>query len=127
MAGNQLFEQQLRHFSPHTYNALTKLVMAMASVSKNTGKKTLFGRDKGQESYSKFLESLKVTLQSMVLDKLIQESSPSDEALSVLSRKLREFQLAHPNWQDAYAFSGFFFSENQADAAAVIERLRSSP
>ena len=59
MAGNQLFERQLRHFSPHTYNALTKLVMAMAAVTKNTGKKTLFGRDKGQESYSKFLEAQK--------------------------------------------------------------------
>ena len=97
MAGNQLFERQLRHFSPHTYNALTKLVMAMAAVTKNTGKKTLFGRDKGQESYSKFLEALKVSLQAMILDRLIQESTSSEEAVSILVGKLKEFELAHPN------------------------------
>ena len=127
MAGNQLFERQLRHFSPHTCNALTKLVMAMAAVTKNTGKKTLFGRDKGQESYSKFLEALKVSLQAMILDRLIQESTSSEEAVSILVGKLKEFELAHPNWQDAYAFSGYFFKENQADAVVVTERLRGTP
>jgi len=127
MAGNQLFKEQLRLFSPHTYNAMTKLVMAMASVTKNIGKKTLFGRDKGQESYSKFQKELKVTLQSMVLDKLIQESSSSDQALIVLKQKLREFELAHPNWQDAYAFSNYFFKETHGEAVALIERLRGAP
>ena len=32
---------------PHTFNALQKLVMAMAAYEKNRGKKTLFGKDKG--------------------------------------------------------------------------------
>ena len=127
MAGNQLFERQLRHFSPHTYNALTKLVMAMAALTKHTGKKTLFGRDKGQESYSKFLEALKVTVQSMILDGLVKESTASDEVVSVLTGKLKEFELAHPNWQDAYTLSAFFFKENCTDAASVIEHLRGPP
>ena len=57
MADNKLFEEQLRIMTPHTYNALQKLVMAMADVSKNSGKKTFFGRDKGQEAYDKFQKS----------------------------------------------------------------------
>jgi hypothetical protein len=40
MAGNKLFEEQLHLITPHTYNALTKLVMAMSGVVKNLGKKT---------------------------------------------------------------------------------------
>jgi|GEM_PF-1761136 len=124
MAGNELFRTQLRHFSPHTYNALTKLVMAAAKVVKNTGKRTLFGKDKGQESYSRFLETLQATLQCMVLDGLVRESCPSAEVLDELNVKTREFSLAHPNWQDAYGFFDVYFKQNREDAIAVIERLR---
>ena len=127
MAGNRFFEEQLRLMTPHTYNALTKLVMAMAGVAKNAGKKTFFGRDKGQESYSKFLATLKITLQSMVLDGIIRESTPTEEIMSKLESKMREFQIAFPNWQDAYGFAGLFFEEKRIDAKATIERLRSQP
>ncbi|ANG62808.1 hypothetical protein A8C75_10140 [Marinobacterium aestuarii] len=127
MAGNQLFQEQLRLHSPHTYNALTKLVMAMAAVTKNSGKKTFFGRDKGQQSYSKFLGMLQVTLQSMVLDRVIQESTSSDQVINELLDKIRKFELAHPNWQDAYSFASYFFKENHSEAVAVVERLRGTP
>ncbi len=127
MAGIRLFEEQLRLMTPHTYNALQKLVMAMAGVAKNAGKKTLFGRDKGQESYSKFLSMLKATLQSMVLDEVIRESTPTEEVMSELENKMQEFKMAFPNWQDAYGFAAMFFEENRKDAMATIERLRSEP
>ena len=87
MAGNKFFEEQLRLMTPHTYNALQKLVMAMADVSKNTGKKTFFGRDKGQEAYDKFQKSLKVTLQCMVLDSVIKESTSTEEVIDELKNK----------------------------------------
>ncbi len=123
MAGNKLFEEQLRIMSPHTYNALTKLVMAMAGISKNAGKKTFFGRDKGQEAYDKFLKSLKATLQSMILDELIKESSPNEEVFNELENKINKFKMAFPNWQDAYSVSDMFF-EKKDDALATIDRLR---
>ena len=123
MAGNKLFEEQLRIMTPHTYNALTKLITAMAGVSKNAGKKTFFGRDKGQEAYEKFLNSLKVTLQCMVLDEVIRESSTTEVVILELEGKIQKFKMAFPNWQDAYSVSDMFF-ENKEDAIATIERLR---
>jgi len=39
MAGIRMFEEQLQIMSPHTLNALQKLVMAMADLAKNSGKK----------------------------------------------------------------------------------------
>ena len=123
MAGNKLFEEQLRIMTPHTYNALTKLITAMAGVSKNAGKKTFFGRDKGQEAYEKFLNSLKVTLQCMVLDEVIRESSTTEEVILELEGKIQKFKMAFPNWQDAYSVSDMFF-ESKEDAIATIERLR---
>jgi hypothetical protein len=124
MAGLDLFRKQLPVQYPHTYNALTKLVLAMSKVYKNSGKKTFFGRDKGQESYDNFLQSLKVTLQCMVLDEVIDESTPTDLLYDELGELLRKFSLAYPNWQDAYAFSTYFFVENKESAIAAMDRLR---
>ena len=127
MAGIRMFEEQLRLMTPHTFNALQKLVMAMADVPKHAGKKTLFGRDKGQEAYSAFLSALKVTLQAMVLDGVIRESTPADEVAAEFEKKLEKFAMAFPNWQDAYGFAGMFLGEKRKDAIATIERLRSMP
>jgi len=123
MAGNKYYEQLLQLQFPHTYNALTKLVMAMADVAKNTGKKSFFGRDKGQEAYDKFQKSLRITIQCMVLDSVIRESTSTEEVIVELKNKIKHFQMAYPNWQDAYVFAEWFF-ESEEDAIATIERLR---
>ncbi len=127
MAGIRLFEEQLHLTCPHTYNALQKLVMAMASVHKNTGKKTWLGKDKGQESYSGFLLALKVTLHCMILDCLITESTKSAQVLETLNERLSWFEMAFPNWPDAYEFSTHYFKNRREDAITAIERLRSIP
>lgn len=127
MAGIRMFEEQLQLLTPHTYNALQKLVMAMADLAKNAGKKTLFGRDKGQEAYANFLSMLKVTIHSMVLDRLISEATSSEDVVVALEDKMRIFSMAFPNWQDAYGFAAVFFGRSRTDAVAVIERLRGSP
>jgi hypothetical protein len=44
MAGIRLFEEQLRLMTPHTFNALTKLVMAMAGIAKMQVKNILWSR-----------------------------------------------------------------------------------
>ncbi len=125
MSGIRMYEEQLRIMTPHTYNALTKLVMAMADYTKDVGKSTIFGRDKGQKAYSKFLFALKVTLQSMVIDEIVGERVSTDVVLDKFLEKFEKFKLAHPQWPDAYAFGGYFFGEKREDAIAIVERLRS--
>ena len=122
-----MFEDQLRILTPHTFTALEKLVMAMAAVSKNAGKTSFFGRDKGQEAYSKFLFALKVTMQAMMLDGVTQESASTAEVLAALGVKLEKFVQAFPNWQDAYAFGNEFFNVARPSALATMDRLRSIP
>ena len=127
MAGIRLFEERLQLETPHTFNSLTKLVMAMAAVTANAGKRSLFGRDKGAEAYSNFLQALKLTLHSMVLDGVVRESTPSADVADQLVAKLDMFAKAFPNWPDAYGFATIFLGEKKADAVATIERLRSLP
>lgn len=127
MAGLRMFEEQLQIMTPHSYVALQRLVITMADYVNNVGKTTFFGRDKGQESYSKFLEALKKACQALVLDQVITESSTNDELLNALEELLRKFSLAFPNWQEAYRFAAEFLGPKRADALALVERLRSSP
>lgn len=125
MAGSPSARLLLEHQGQHTFNALQNLVMAMADVANNSGKKTFFGRDKGQQAYTKFLEKLRATLHSMVLDGLIRESDTDEYVLARLESSIRLFEDGFPNWKDAYGFAAWFLSErNAADASAVITRLR---
>jgi len=41
---------------PHTFNSLQHLVMSMAKVFNNRGKKSIFGKDKGLAAYKSFKE-----------------------------------------------------------------------
>ena len=124
MAGSSYYQQILPIRYPHSYNAMTKLVPAMAKVAKNAGKKTFFGKDKGQESYQKFIEALRSTIQSMVLDDTIAESDDTESIYMRLGELLQMFDMAHPNWQDAFAYSKIFFVDDKPSALAVMERLR---
>jgi len=124
MAGIGLFEEQLRILSPHTFNALMNLVMAMADVVKNVNKKSFFGRDKGVTAYSEFLRTLKATVHAMVLDGVIKESASTEQLIVALEDKLRQFAMAFPNWRDAYGFAAMFLHEQRESAIATINRLR---
>lgn len=127
MAGLRMIEENMRVLTPHTLNALQKLVMAMADFHNSRDKRTLFGRDKAQVTYAKFLKVLRTTIQSMILDRVIQESTSSEDVVGALTSKLDAFSLAFPNWQEAYGFATYFFGEQRHNAVATIERLRSMP
>lgn len=120
-------ERQMQIMWPHTYNALTYLVAAMADTENNIGKKSSFGKDKGQEAYGKFLIALKNTLNSMILDGIISKSDNSEKVLVEIIKMIGDFSKAHPNWRDAYKFAASFFVYRNVGAIAVIGQLQSVP
>jgi hypothetical protein len=63
----------------------------------------------------------------MVLDGVVQESTPADDVLTSLDAKMAKFAMAFPNWKDAYGFAAYFFEEQRVDALSIVERLRSAP
>lgn len=124
MAGNKLVEEQLKLQTPNTYNALTHLVPALADTTKTLGKKSIFGRDKGAAAFEKMLGTLQMTIAALQLDGVITHTTPSPNVLDAILRFLRLFSEAHPNWQDAYSFAGFFFQEERDSALSTIDNLR---
>jgi len=126
MAGMKLYQEQLPILNPHAFAALQKLVMAMADVANDTGKKTWFGKDKGTAAYDRFMSALKQTIIGMILDGNIKESSTVDEIVGALGDLLNKFSMAYPNWVDAYSFANAYFRPSQQEEyKSVINRLRS--
>lgn len=125
MSGIKLYRDQLPIVYPHIFAAIQKLVMAMESVSKNAGKKTLFGKDKGAEAYIKFAKCLQQTVVATILDGKASESSSNEHVIGIITMVLGKFEMAYPNWPLAYEFAEYFFSEeNQKNCDALITRVR---
>ena len=110
---------------PHTFNALQKLVMAMADYEKNRGKKTLFGKDKGLNSYKKFEDTLKDTLLAMVVDGAVARNIGAKECRETLTEMIAAFAEVFPNWQDAYSFADNYFIQNATIAEDRIQQMLS--
>ncbi len=106
---------------PHTFNALQKLVMAMAAYQKKRGRKTLFGKDKGLEAYKKFESVLRDTLLAMVVDGVLQRNVRPKDCLETLNEMIAAFAEVFPNWQDAYSFANEYFTVN---AVIAEDRIR---
>lgn len=115
----------LQESIPHTFNSLQKLVMAMAKYQKNRNKKTLFGRDKGQEAWAVFERELKNTILSLYLDNKLDRSASPDEIRKEVSSSVMHFAMVFPNWQDAYSFSREFFDREIDRANDLIGVLKS--
>ncbi len=105
---------------PHTFNALQHLVMAMADLSKNRGKKSIFGKDKGLASLKKFESKLADTMLALVLDGAIDRDEDPTIARKTLLNAIGAFEQAFPNWQDAYSFAQEYFIGSAATAEARI-------
>lgn len=114
----------MRELAPHTYNAMTYLVMAMAKVSKDSGKRTFFGRDKGVAAYKNFFEKLRTQFIAMSLDGFLASDDSDEEALIRLVKTIEIFSTAHPNWRDAYDVAHDLFVVSESQAVAMISRLR---
>ncbi len=108
---------------PHIFNALQKLVLAMAAYEKNRGKKTLFGKDKGLNAYKKFEDVLKDTLLAMVVDGAVARNVGAKECRETLTEMIEAFAEVFPNWQDAYSFAEDYFIHNAETAEARIQQM----
>lgn len=108
---------------PHTFNALQKLVMAMAAYQKDRGKKTIFGKDKGLDSYKKFESVLRDTLLAMVVDGAMERNVKAKECRETLTEMVTAFAEVFPNWQDAYSFADEYFIKNAVTAEDRIREM----
>lgn len=124
MAGNPQARAALDHVAPKSHPALQNFVAAMTDVVKNTGKKSIFGKDKGAAAYEAFLRSLLQVIRAMLLDGQIKKNSSSEESLQRLITLMEIFQGGYPNWPEAYTYFTWLIYDNKARTLHLIEMAK---
>ncbi|MCF6282591.1 MAG: hypothetical protein L3J28_10375 [Candidatus Polarisedimenticolaceae bacterium] len=124
MSESSAFAKETLKVMPTAFAKLTKLIMAMTAVKQDSGKKTLFGKDKGAKAFSKFLALLKETLDAMVVDGVIKTSDSNEDVINTLEEKLADFATIYPDWDDGYAFANNFFGEQRQAATVAVNKVR---
>lgn len=108
---------------PHSLNSMQKLVMAMAKVYNTRGKPPILGHDRALRALKTFDATLRDTLLSMVLDRIVDHGESAAQCRVALLELLVLFERAFPNWQDAYVFAEEYFADSPASAEARIAAL----
>lgn len=107
MAGDPHARAALDRFAPLSYAALQVMIMAMDDYVKNIGKKSFFGRDKGQDAQVKYLEYFMRLMLAMNKDGHTTPDSEPQQVLEKMTALVKLFRQAFPNWPDAYQFFDF--------------------
>lgn len=113
MAGNPYARAALERFAPRTHVSLQNLVMAMADVVNNTGKKSFLGKDKGIVAMENFGRSFRAVVISMRLDGQLLPEMSSEESVAKLESVMKLFRDGYPNWQEAYLYFEWLTTENR--------------
>lgn len=124
--GDPVAQATLTRFTPNTFGALQHFVMSMEDYVKNSGKKSFFGRDKGEDAYINFLRQLRQTMLALYTDNQINASNTNDEILEKIEAVMMLFQKAFPNWPDAYLYFAWISTENRQNTLSLIDRLRNT-
>lgn len=124
MAGNAILQKSLAD-TPATYLAFQEMVMAMADAENTRGKRSLLGKDKGEQAYQAFLEKFKKAVHALYGDNLVDPSQSEIFVWNCFYKIFKNFIEAHPNWPDAYLFAERFFSnENLRLRFQIIKDIR---
>lgn len=104
---------------PHTFNAMQKLIMAMADAYNSKGKTTFFGNDKGLKNYKRFEECLRDTLLAMSIDGLVKRTASPEDYWGALGAVINQWAVIFPTWPDAYAFAREKFGDSKEGAELI--------
>ncbi|MCE9552030.1 MAG: tetratricopeptide repeat protein [Planctomycetes bacterium] len=95
--------QLLHATTPNVSNAWTHVVPVLAKYANSEGKRSLFGRDKGEIAYRDLEEKLRLVVLGLYGDRLVSRGASTDECLLAVLRSLVSFKEVYPNWEDAYS------------------------
>lgn len=89
---------------------LLDLVMAAEKAFDNYGRKTIFGRDKGKETESKFTAALVHAILALERIGKIKDSKNAEESFTALQNAMTLVRTAYPNWPRAYKYWDDFYA-----------------
>ena len=109
----KIFASEFAKSYPRSFRQLQDMTVAAASASRNHGKRSIFGKDKGAEAFGEFMR-----VATHLCSTLEQEGATSivpDEAneLERINFIVQSFFSAYPNWKDAEpVWGGFYLAQS---------------
>lgn len=97
------------------YGAATKqlldLVMASEKAFNEYGKKSIFGKDKGQEAEKKFTAALIHAILALERIGKVRDSKDAEQSFTALQNAMTLVKEAYPSWPRAYKYWDEFYAK----------------
>ena len=90
---------------------LLDLVMAAERAFDDYGKRSLLGRDKGEEAKRRFTAALVQAILSLERIGKIRDSKDAEQSFTALHNAITLVRAAYPNWPRAYKYWDDFYAE----------------
>lgn len=110
----------------NTLNAWTHVVPALAKYAKYEGKRSLFGRDKGESAYQELIEKLRLVPLGLYSDGRLPIGANGDDCVREMIFSLVLFKGAYPNWMEAYSTAHRLFIGRRQEMVPILESLQRS-
>ena len=118
--------RKLEVTAPNILNAWTHVVPALAKYAKREGRRSILGRDKGEEAYRQLIKKLRLVILGLYGDGLVTRGADTDECLYALVSSLVAFKGVYPNWTDAYSAGYRVFVERSESMMPILGNLQRS-
>ena len=90
---------------------LLDLVMAAEKAFNDYGKKSIFGKDKGEEAQQKFTAALIHAILALERIGKIRDARNAEESFTALQNAMTLIKDAYPNWPRAYRYWDNFYAD----------------
>lgn len=89
---------------------LLDLVMAAEKAFDDYGKKTIFGKNKGEEAERRFTAALIQAILALEKFGKIRDSKDAEQSFTALQNAMTLVREAYPNWPRAYKYWDSFYT-----------------
>lgn len=104
MATNYSLEMIIGETYPNTMKHLQQLIMDADACAKNYGKKTLFGKDKFEPCFDKFMSTIGSCVFALVEDAVLDDPKNVQVAMGALDLALSRCEETYSSWPLAFKF-----------------------
>ncbi len=111
MATNRTFEIILRARYPSSMSHLQQLIMDAEGCAKAYGKKSLFGRDKFEPAFEKFISTLGKCINSLAIDGHVNDLNDTEGGVEALNDAMFRCEETYGNWPIGFKFWRDYYSQ----------------
>jgi hypothetical protein len=114
MATDRKMEQLVGLTYPRSLQHLQQLIMDAETCSKNYGKKSLFGRDKFEPAFDKFMATIGICVHALVVDGHLENPNDPAAALAELNIAMGLCEAMYSSWPLGFSFWNDWYTQFRA-------------